>query len=98
MPRKTPIYVQQQGDVKLCADHGYSVVGCGDAVCFYFDVTDHAYISGCTQDKNGCPVLFLVCDEDSAETHVEFYEFEGWSVHSAFSGKMISVALVRQGA
>lgn len=98
MPRKTPIYVQQQGDVKLCADYGYSVVGGCDAVCFYFDVTDHAYISGCTQEKSGCPVLFLVGGEDSAETQVEFSEFSGWVVHSAFSGKMISVALVRQGA
>lgn len=36
--RETKLKVLHQGEVKLCHDTGYSVVGDGEAVCFYIDV------------------------------------------------------------
>lgn len=96
--RETKFSVLTQGDVKMAHNTGYMVVGGPDAVCFYIDPRDRAYISASTESGNGCPVIYVARDGCELDTEIEFSEFPGWRFHAGGGGKTISVALVRRGA
>jgi len=77
---------------------GYMVAGGPDAVCFYIDPRDRAYISASMESDSGCPVVFVSRDDCEIETEIEFSEFAGWRFHAGGAGKTIAVALVRRAA
>lgn len=96
--RETKLKVLHQGEVKLCHDTGYSVVGNDEAVCFYIDVDRRTDVDSWTYSDADCPVVHLM---DTAVVHlgdtaVEFPEFPGWILHSANGGDSVAIALVKQ--
>jgi hypothetical protein len=100
--RETTFKIQRQGSVRFSHLTGYMLVGDKDAVCFYIDPAERAYVSASTTSDNGCPVVFLTdqkCeDTEVPDTEVEFSEFPGWRFHAGGGGKSIAIALVRRGA
>ena len=93
--RETKFKVLDQGDVVMAHEAGYMVTGGDDAVCFYIDPSDRAYISASTESDSGCPVVFIERDGAEKSTQIEFSEFPGWRFHSGGCGKSIAIALVR---
>lgn len=89
--RETKLLIIQQGEVKLCHDTGYSVVGNDEAVCFYIDVDRRADVDYWTYSDADCPVI---CMEG---TMVELVEFPGWKFHCCGGGDSVAIALVRGG-
>ena len=77
---------------------GYMLAGGADAVCFFIDPADRAYVSASTESEGGCPVVHLSCDGAEEDTEIEFTEYPGWRLHAAGSGKTVAIALVRWGA
>ena len=96
--RETPFKVLAQGDVQLVHSTGYLVVGGPDAVCFYIDPRERAYVSASRESDAGCPVVLLSRDDAERDTEIEFTEFPGWRFHSGGAGKSIAIALVRRAA
>lgn len=96
--RETTFKVLHQGEVEMAHLRGYLVVGNGDAVCFFIDPSERAYIGSSTESDAGCPVIFLYSDGGVDDTEIEFSEFTGWSFHAGGGGKSIAIALVRRGA
>lgn len=96
--KKTTFRILTQGDVRMAHCIGYMMAGGKDAVCFYIDSYDRAYISGSTESHNGCPVLYVSRDDCTRDTKIEFPEFPGWRFHCGGEGKTIAVALVRRAA
>lgn len=97
--RETTFTILHQGKVQMAHQQGYCLVGGPDAVCFYIDPRERAYVAWSSQSDSGCPVIGVTCDDDAErETEIEFTEFQGWRFHAAGSGKTIAVALVRRGA
>jgi hypothetical protein len=95
--RHTKFTIVKQGDVIMADSHGYLLVGDGDAVCFFIDPEDKAYIESAGESANGCPVIHLYDDEDCENlTEIEFSEFPGWRFHAGGGGKSIAIALVRR--
>jgi hypothetical protein len=91
--------IVSQGNVRLTENLGYLVVGNEDAVCFFMDPVDDAYIAASTRSEDDCPVAQL--SDGSADgpwTVVEFTEFPGWQFHSGRAGKTIAIALTRHAA
>lgn len=86
--RETKLKVLHQGEVKLCHDTGYSVVGNDEVVCFYIDVDRRIDVDSWTHSDADCPVLNL------GDTAVELTEFPGWSFHSSSGGDSVAIALV----
>ena len=74
------------------------LVGCADAVCFYIDPKDRAYVDASTTSDAGCPVVIIGRDGAEHSTSIEFMEFPGWRFHAGGSGKSIAISLVRCGA
>ncbi len=94
--RSTEIKIIEQGDVKITSD-GYMLVGNDESVCFYFDVSERAYIMASGREDD-CPCLWLYDTEekpDEVPTHISFPEFKGWGFHSGGAGKTIAVSLHR---
>lgn len=96
--RETTFKILAQGDVQMAHCTGYMVAGGPDAVCFYIDPRDRAYISASTTSDSGCPVVYVSRDDCERGTEIEFSEFPGWRFHAGGAGKTIAVALVRRGA
>lgn len=96
--RETTFKILTQGDVQMAHCRGYMVAGGADAVCFYIDPYDRAYISASTESDGGCPVVYLSWDDCECDTKIEFSEFKGWRFHAGGAGKSIAVALVRRAA
>jgi hypothetical protein len=93
--RETTFKILTQGDVHMAHCQGYMVAGGTDAVCFYIDPRDRAYISASTESASGCPVVYVSRDDCERDTEIEFSEFKGWRFHAGGAGKTIAVALVR---
>jgi hypothetical protein len=93
--RETTFEILTQGDVHMAHCQGYMVAGNDDAVCFYIDARERAYISASTESDRGCPVIYLSRDGCERDTEIEFSQFEGWRFHAGGEGKTIAVALVR---
>lgn len=96
--RETHFEIRQQGDVQMSGTTGYMVLGNEDAVCFYIDPIDRAYIDASSTDDDGCPVVFLVDNDSDEPTKIAFTEFPGWRFHCGAGGKSIAIALTREGA
>jgi len=96
--RETTFKILTQGDVQMAHCQGYMVAGGEDAVCFYIDPRDRAYISASTESDSGCPVVYVSRDDCERDTEIEFSEFKGWRFHAGGDGKAIAVALVRRAA
>lgn len=96
--RGTTFKILAQGDVQMAHCTGYMVAGGPDAVCFYIDPRDRAYISASTTSDSGCPVVYVSRDDCERGTEIEFSEFPGWRFHAGGAGKTIAVALERRGA
>ena len=96
--RETTFNILVQGDVKMAHCVGYMLAGGGDAVCFYIDPSERAYISASTESRSGCPVIYVSQDGCERDTEIEFNEFPGWRFHAGGAGKTIAVALVRKAA
>jgi hypothetical protein len=94
--RETKFTILTQGDVEMAHDHGYMVVGDGDAVCFYIYPCGRAEVEAYTESDAGCPVVYLGCENSEQSTEIEFTEFKGWRFHAGGSGKSIAIALVRK--
>ena len=86
--KETRLTIVEQGDVRLAHLTGYMLVGDGDAVCFYIDPQERAYISASSTSPSDCPIVFLDWGDDSQSTVVEFSEFPGWRFHAG-SGEKI---------
>ena len=91
----TTFKILRQGTVEMLHSEGYMVVGNSDAVCFYIDPIDRAYISASTESDTGCPVIYVCKSEDDEPTEIEFSMFPGWRFHAGGSGKSIAISLVR---
>lgn len=98
MKRKTEFKIIHQGAVKMAHNYGYMLAGDGDAVCFFIDPVDRAYVDCSSESDNGCPVVYLTGDDDDELTSIEFSEYHGWRFHAAGCGKTIAIALVRRAA
>ena len=98
MKRETTFKILSQGDVEMAHCQGYMLAGDGDAVCFYIDPKERAYVSASTESDSGCPVVYVSSDDCERDTEVEFSEFAGWRVHACGAGKAIAVSLVRRAA
>ena len=97
--RETTFRIRHQGDAKMAHCEGYDLVGNDEAVCFYIDPSDSAWVVATTYSRSDCPVLILTDREDCTDfTEIEFTEFPGWRVHAAGGGKSIAVALVNRTA
>jgi hypothetical protein len=96
--RETTFRILKQGDVHMAHCQGYMVAGGADAVCFYIDPRERAYISASTESDSGCPVVYVSRDDCEQDTEIEFSEFAGWRFHAGGAGKTIAVALVRRAA
>lgn len=96
--RETTFKIQRQGAVRFNHLTGYMLVGDKDAVCFFIDPAERAYVSASTTSDNDCPVVFLTDECADIETEIEFSEFPGWRFHAGGGGKSIAIALVRRGA
>lgn len=96
--KETRLRVLTQGDVELAHETGYMVAGDGDAVCFFIDPKERAYVEASTESDSGCPVAILGFDGAERFTEVEFSDFPGWRLHAGGGGKSIAIALVRRGA
>jgi hypothetical protein len=96
--RETKFVVVSQGDVKMAHDVGYMVAGGDDAVCFFIDPVERAYVEASSDSVSGCPVVYLGNDGGETYTEIEFTEFPGWRFHAGGAGKSIAIALVRRGA
>ena len=96
--RETTFKILRQGDVQMTNCKGYMVVGNGDAVCFYIDTFERAYISASTDSDSGCPMVYVSREDCELDTEIEFTEFQGWRFHAGGEGKSLAIALVRRGA
>jgi hypothetical protein len=96
--RETTFEILTQGDVHMAHRQGYMVAGDADAVCFYIDARERAYISASSESDSGCPVVYVSRDDCERDTEIEFSEFKGWRFHAGSEGKTIAVALVRRAA
>jgi hypothetical protein len=96
--KETKFTVTRQGDVRMAHSVGYMLAGGEDAVCFFIDPADRAYVSASTESDAGCPVVHLACDGGEDVTEIEFTEYPGWRFHAGGGGKTIAIALVRRGA
>lgn len=94
--RDTTFKIKTQGDVRVAHCQAYNSVGGPDAVCFYIDLCERAYISASTESNDRCPVISVSRDNCEQDTEIEFIEFPGWRFHAGGSGKAIAVALVRR--
>ena len=101
-PSKEPrVLILEQGAVTLAhvkdgETTGYMCVGNDKAVCFYVDINNRGYPFAFMQGTNECPIIMLSgSEEDDTYTSIFFPDFEGWKVHAARGGKVLSVALVR---
>lgn len=92
--RETRIKIIEEGGVKVTSV-GYMLAGNDEAVCFFIDCADRAYVYSSTRSDNHCPVIHLSDDNPESEfTTVEFPDFPGWNFHSAGGGrKTIAIAL-----
>jgi hypothetical protein len=88
--RETKLTVLYQGEIRLCHDVGYSLVGNEEAVCFYFDVDPPADVDSWTYSPSNCPVIHM------EGTLVEFTDFPGWRLHSTNGGDSVAIALVKE--
>ena len=98
--RETTFKIVQQGDVKMAHNIGYMLLGNEDAVCFFIDPSDRAYVISYGYGNNDCPSISLVqsgVDLEQVEelTQIEFTDFPGWRVHADSGAKTIAIALVR---
>lgn len=96
--RETKLRVLTQGCVELSHETGYMLAGDGDAVCFYIDPKERAWVEASSESRDGCPVVYLSSTEDGPFTEVEFIDFKGWRFHAGGGGKSIAIALVRRAA
>lgn len=95
--RETTFIITHQGDVKMAHCAGYCLVGNDEAVCFYIDPSDSAYVAAWSHSSSDCPVLMLEIGGPCTNyTEIEFTEFSGWRVHAVGAGKSIAVALVKR--
>jgi hypothetical protein len=98
MGKETTFKVLRQGDVKMAHCVGYMLAGGEDAVCFFIDPAERAFVDSSTESENGCPVISISDEKSEVPTEIEFTEFKGWRFHAGGGGKTIAVALVRRGA
>lgn len=96
--RETTVRILRQGDVKMAHCLGYMLSGNENAVCFFIDPSNRAYISASTESDSGCPVVYVSEEGCEQDTEIEFSEFPGWRFHAGGEGKTIAIALVRRGA
>ena len=96
--RETIFKILRQGDVQMAHCKGYMVVGNCDAVCFYIDTFERAYISASTDSDSGCPMVYVSREDCELDTEIEFTEFQGWRFHSGGEGKSLAISLVRRGS
>ena len=96
MTRTTPLSVLSQGDVEVLHGEGYLVLGNDEAVCFYVDVAERAYVDASSESDDGCPVVILTREGYENSTWVAFPEFKGWRVHAGGGGKGIAIALTKR--
>lgn len=94
--KETKLRVLAQGDVKITCETGYMLAGDGDAVCFYIDPREKAYVEASSESADGCPVVYLGFDGAEVFTEIEFVDFKGWRFHAGGGGKSIAIALVRR--
>lgn len=98
MANETTFKVLRQGDVEMAHCVGYLLAGGEDAVCFFIDPKERAFVDSSTESVDGCPVVSLSNDAAGVSTDIEFHEFKGWRFHAGGGGKSIAIALVRRGA
>lgn len=94
--RTARILIEHQGGVKVHGE-GYGLVGNDEAVCFWFDPADRAFVEATSTSDVDTPIIWLGNNEESSDsTIVSFPDFPGWRVHATRSGKTISVALTKR--
>lgn len=93
---ETKLKILTQGDVIIPDEVGYMLVGNNDAVCFYIDPRDKAYIEASSESPDGCPTIYLGTKGAKTLTEVEFVDFPGWRFHAGDGGKSIAIALVNK--
>lgn len=71
------------------------VVGNHEAVCFYIDVHDRAYVSSSSTDDDNCPMVFLEDADGPDDTLISFPSYPGFRVHCGGGGKTIAIALTK---
>jgi hypothetical protein len=98
MSKETKFKILRQGDVQMAHCVGYMLAGGDDAVCFYIDPAERAFIDASTESESGCPVIFVSRADSEVATEIEFTEFKGWRFHAGGAGKSIAIALVRRGS
>lgn len=98
MPKETTFRILRQGDVKMAHCVGYMLAGGADAVCFFIDPAERAFIDSSAESESGCPVISVSAEASEVATEIEFSEFKGWRFHAGGGGKTIAVSLVRRGA
>lgn len=96
--KQTNLCILQQGDIKITSGTGYGIVGDGDAVCFFIDVSPRAWIDCSSGSERDCPVVMIGDNDTDYSTMVEFVDYPGWRFHAGGSGKSLAIALVRKGA
>ena len=95
--KETTFKIKKQGAVEFVHCQGYGVVGNSEAVCFYIDTVERAYVNSSMNSEAGCPILFLSSSNPAFEddTEIEFVDFPGWGFHGGGGGKSVAISLIR---
>ncbi len=103
-PEKITIEVVTQSFVRVTSI-GYTVRGCEDVICFYFDVSEPTLARGYGvhlpehrgfEWRTDGVILYRRGDEDDLGTEIIFRGFEDYKVFSVSGCKIISVCLVKK--